>query len=354
MYMKATALPMRKLLTLTLLVGWLGMLAAQNVQAQELIEDRTKLAQTGMQFLSVSLDPRAAAMGSAMTAQDGAAISMFYNPAAMGYQKGALDVHLGQNQWISDIKYNFGAVSFRPANGAYGTVGVSLMSVSYGELLETVRVDNTQGFEDLGTFSPSSMAIGVGYAKALTDRFSVGTNLKWAHQSLGAATMELAGESGASPRREENSIGTMVVDFGVLYRTGFRSLNFAASIRNFSQELTYAEESFELPLAFRIGLSMDMADVLPLNSQYHSFKVAVDALHPRDNVEQVAIGGEYLFMDTIALRTGFRGPTAEQGLSLGAGLKHVFGDLGFGFDYAYQDFGLFSTVHRLGLRLNLK
>lgn len=355
---------MRRFVALVMLVSLCVAVQVPAVQAQEegggggvdLIEDRTKLAQTGMQFLSVSLDPRAAAMGSALTAaQRGGAVNMFYNPAGMRFMESGVDLRLGQNRWIGDIRYNYGGVAYRPAGGAYGTIGVSIRSVNYGDLLGTIRADNKQGFEDTGTFSPSALAVGLGYARTLTDRFSVGANVKYARQSLGPSIMRLesAGDLGSAVT-QDNTQGTVAVDFGVIYRTGFRSLNFAASIRNFSRELTYAEESFELPLTFRIGTSMDVMDVVAQGSEMHSLLLSVEAMHPRDNVEQVAVGGEYMFMETIALRAGYRGPRAEEGMSLGGGLRHSLGDLGFGFDYAYQAYGIFNNVHRLAINLNIK
>lgn len=42
-----------------------------------------KLAQTGMQFLSVGTDARAVAMGEAFTTIEGRSSSLFYNPACM-------------------------------------------------------------------------------------------------------------------------------------------------------------------------------------------------------------------------------------------------------------------------------
>ncbi len=46
----------------------------------------------------------------------------------------------------------------------YGVFGFSLMAVDYGEVQETIRADNDQGFIDLGTIRPSAFAVGAGYA----------------------------------------------------------------------------------------------------------------------------------------------------------------------------------------------
>ena len=129
-------------------------------------------------------------------------------------------------------------------------------------------------------------------------------------------------------------------------RTGFRSLNFAVNVRNFSGEIQYAEQNVELPLNFRMGLSMDLIDFAPQYEDTHSFLMSVDATHPRAYEEQVKVGGEYVFMNTLSLRAGYTYPTDEESVNLGAGLRLPIGDASFGFDYSYTDFGIFDTVHR--------
>lgn len=333
------------------LAAWLLLALMVPAAYAQLIEDRTKLAQTGMQFLTVPLHARAAAMGDAMTAQGGTSASLFYNPAGMALMTERAEFALGQTQWIGDIDYSFGSAAFRPAGGRFGTIGVSVVAIRYGELFETIRADNTQGFEDLGTFSPSAFAAGLGYARSLTDRFSVGGQIKYVRQSLGASTMSA---EGGDLVMQDNNVGTLAVDFGVLFQTGFRSLNFAVSARNFSQELAYEEENFELPLSFRIGVSANVMDLAGWEATTHSVLLTVDAEHPRDYVEQVRAGAEYQFMNTLALRVGYVTPTDEEGVSLGAGIQQALSGIGFGFDYAYTRFGAFGNVHRLALEIGLQ
>lgn len=323
---------------------------AGDLMGQGMLEERTKLAQTGMQFLSVSVDARAAAMGDAMTAQDVSSVAMFYNPASMASMNHSVHVALGRNQWIAGINHNLASIAFRPANGAYGTVGFSLLSVDYGELLGTIRSDTEQGFTDTGTFSPTSLAAGVGYAREISDRFAVGAHVKYARQALGSSVMSI--NNAGNRTEQDNSVSTMAVDFGVLYRTGFRSLNFAVSARNFSRELTYAEESFELPLSFQVGVAMDLMDFTAFDQNIHSFMIAADAMHPRDYMEQARVGAEYVFMNTLALRAGYVFPVDEQSINLGAGLQLALGGIGFGFDYTYTEFGTLGNVNRLSLQLS--
>ena len=308
---------------------------------------RDRLAQTGMKFLSISVDPRMAALGDASTALTNSSASMFYNPAGMARINGLSHLSLNQVQWVGDFEYSAGSVALRPYEGQYGVVGISILMASYGEVTETIRTNNEEGYVDIGTFSPSALAFGVGYAQAITDQFSFGGHLKYARQSLGRSTMRLA-ESG-DPVRSSNEEGTIVGDFGVLYNTGFRSLTFAFSVQNFSRELTYAQESFELPLTFNVGVAMDVMDFSSMDSDMHQFNVALDARRPRDYDEQIKLGGEYVFMDLLALRGGYVLPTDEQGVSLGAGLNLSISNVAFTANYAYTQFGRLGNVNRIGV-----
>ena len=134
-----------------------------------------KLAQTGMKFLSFSPDARAAALGDAVTAKTGGASSLFYNPAGMARLEG-MNLSAGQANWIAGITYN--AVSVAYASDA-GVFGISIMNVDYGEMQGTIRSTNTAGYTDTELFTPTASAIGIGYAIAPTDRFSVGGQIKF-------------------------------------------------------------------------------------------------------------------------------------------------------------------------------
>lgn len=343
---------MEKFLSIITFVVFVIGVSASGLYAQMPDEiERQRRAQTGMKFLSISTDARTAAMGGASTAREGSSISMFYNPAGMASLTDAVHASFGHVQWIGNYSYNAGSVAYSPSEGLWGVFGISVMAAEYGDFIETIRTDETaSGFRELGRFSPSVSAVGLGYARALSDRFSVGAHVKYASQSLGHSAMSVGN---GNVTRESNDVSTLAVDFGVLYRTGYQSLNFAMNVRNFSQELTYAQESFELPLTFNVGVSMDVLDFSQVDSGMHSLLVAVDARRPRDFSEQLKVGTEYVFMDMLALRAGYVFPTDEQGINLGGGLTVTVGNIGLGADYAYTQFGLFGNVNRVSLQLSL-
>jgi len=332
----------------TWLIAGTAFILLSNANAQQ-----QKLAQTGMKFLSVSLDARASALGESFTSLESGASAMFYNPAGMSRITNYTSVSLGLTNYIADIKYMYGAVAFAPFNGEYGVLGINFESVDYGQLQATIRYDNDQGYLDAGTFSPTAMAVGVGYAKAISEKFSVGGNIKYVRQSLGTGIIGDAvtvGSNGTpSGITADAKKDVMAFDFGVLYKTGFKSLDFGMDVRNFSREVTYIRDGFQLPLTFKIGISFNAFDLLNTDKNMHSLLLTLDASHPRDYGEQVGIGAEYTFMNLVSLRVGYQSPNDEKGISAGLGLKHSFSGFDFSFDYAYTTFGIFNQVNQFSI-----
>ena len=331
---------MKRFYTWTLVFGMVSFVGTFPLFAQQ------KLAQTGMKFLNVGLEARAVALGEAVTSNEGGSAAMFFNPASMARLQGSVSVQGGQARWIADIKHTFGSIAFSPSHGEYGVIGISVQSVDYGDFQETIRSANAQGFLDLGTFKPMALMVGLGYARALSDKFSVGGNVKYVRQSLGSVLNTTGGE------KEGNTTSVFAFDFGILYRTGFRSLNFGMTVRNFAKEVQFQKEGFQLPLTFRIGVSMNVLDLIQTDSKVHSFLLTFDAEHPRDFSELVRFGGEYVFMEFLSLRIGYISPADEQKLSYGVGLQKEFEGFGFGVDYALTPFGVFDNVQRFSLHFS--
>lgn len=310
-----------------------------------------KLGQTGMKFLSVSLDARGTAMGEALTAMNADATSMFYNPAGMARTTQLTTIALGQVEWIADIKHNFAAATISPSNGDYGVLGLMVQTVDYGDLQGTIRDgSNPKGYIDLGTFNPKATMIGLGYARALSEKFAVGGSIKWMHQNLGDGIIDVALDGSRTSRSDIAEV--FAFDFGMSYITGYKSLQFGVVIRNFSKEARYIDEGFQLPLTFRIGMMMDILDFLEVDKTTHQFLLSVEAEHPRDYVERVKMGGEYTFMQMFSLRGGFISHADEQQFSYGVGFQKTLGPVGLGVDYAYTPFSVFDNVHTFAVRFS--
>ncbi len=124
-------------------------------------------------------------------------------------------------------------------------------------------------------------------------------------------------------------------------------------LRNFSRELKYEQEAFQLPLTFRLGVSMNVLDIWDVNGAEQSLVLAADATHPRDYREQLSVGAEYTFMQLLSLRGGYMFYNDESGLTGGLGVRKDFAGVQFSLDYSYTPFGVFGNVQRFTLAVGL-
>jgi hypothetical protein len=304
-----------------------------------------KIAQTGFQFLSVGTDARATALGEAVTTVEGSPMALFYNPAGLAGVDSYVQFTANHMQWLSDIDYFSGALSFNPQHGRYGVLGLSFLYVDYGEIIGTVIAQNQQGFTETGTISPHAFALGLGYSRALTDRFAVGGHLKFVKQVLGDLVVP---EPDSGSTEVNFAKGVAAIDFGTIYKTGYKSLSFGMTVRNFSNEISYITEDFELPLTFKIGFSIDALDFWG-DPDGQSFLLSFDAINPRALGEFFSIGGEYQLMDVLSLRGGYVAGQDEYDITAGFGVKAYNIDL----EYSYTPFKSFEDVHRFSAKFKL-
>jgi hypothetical protein len=252
---------------------------------------QNKVAQTGLQFLKVDPNARAAGMGSAVNQASYDASAMFYNPAGMSKNVKEFDFLANQTQWIADINYTSLALA--------------------------------KTFEDIGTF---------GLHAIITDYGDI------IYQQLGSNLMP-------DGTTKENKVDGFGFDFGTIYYPGWHSFRFGVSARNFGGELTYEKESFELPLTFTIGVAMDVMDFVETENQ--TLLITIDAVHPRDFGERIHFGLEYTFLSMFAVRGGYKANYDIEDFSLGVGFFKDIGDVLVKIDYAYTNMEFFDGVNRL-------
>ena len=304
----------------------------------------SKIAQTGLQFLKVDVSPRAAAMGGAYMMIGADASAMFYNPAGIANipSDGNLDLFVGRTEWIADIAYS--SVAAAKNFGNIGVFGVSATFADYGDIHGTRVAATASGFEETGLLDVGAYAVGLTYARKLSDKFTVGGQVKLVNQNLGSNAVQIAG---GDPTNRENDVTGVGYDFGTIFYPGFRSFRFGMSVRNLSAELEYEKEGFQLPLTFTIGVAIDLMDFIGTENQ--SLLLAIDAIHPRDFEERLNVGAEYLLMDMFALRAGYKFNYDEEGVTAGLGFQQQLSGVKLKLDYAYADFGVFDTVNRFSV-----
>ncbi len=318
-----------------------------------------KSAQSGMPFLTIDVSGRTAAMGSAGSCIANDASAMFFNVAGLAYVQG-LDVMVNQTTWIVDTKQYSGGVAYNM--GRVGTFGVSFVWMDYGDFKETVPYSGfdidkrKKGYEAMGNFNVNEYAVGLSYARKISNSFSFGGQVKYAMEDLYQGKKfliydpRLGIEVGSAIKDQ-----VIAFDIGTMYYTGWKDLRFGMSIRNFSRQGKFVDQRYELPLTMTMGVAMDVLSIfMPPENKQH-LTVAVDALHPRNWTERVHVGVEYSLFDMLYIRGGYKFNYSEESFCGGIGVSKYMGNYGLRLDYAYSDFGeYFGSVHRLTLGFNWK
>ena len=320
-------------------------------------------------FLKIGIGPRGTAMGGAFVAHVNDVSALYWNPAGIA-SINALEVSVTHTDWILDFGHNFFAVAYPMGN--LGTIGLSLNSLSMGDM------ERTSPSEPNGTgsfFSASDMALGLAYARRLTDRFAVGVKVKFVQESI-----------------SYSSASTIAVDAGTQFETAFYGMRIGMSISNFggkmtlkgTDQLTKADidevigsnpmkearletEGWSLPLLFRVGASLDV-----LKRDYATLTCNLDYNDPRDVNPYGTFGAEYSWNNILFLRGGInyfpedfdeQQLADEEELVLSYGIRLSFG-AGLNLkvpgiasrvklDYAYTDLGILTTVHSFSFTFGL-
>ncbi|MCH7612784.1 MAG: PorV/PorQ family protein [Candidatus Marinimicrobia bacterium] len=313
----------------------------------------TGVGTTAASFLEVGVGSRAVAMGGAFVAVANDASGIYWNPAGISrLRKGEfIFEHI---DWLIDVNFNHVGVVIPLQR--YGSFGAFVTSVTIPRM-EVRTVEYADGTGEF--FNASNLVFGLSYAKNLTDRFSLGMNVKY-----------------ISERIWHEQAQSIALDIGTLYHTGLGSLVIGACISNFgssmqldgSDLIIYYDadplidgnndrimgklltDEWPLPLNMQFGVSYTF-----LNSKATKLVMAVDAIHPINNTESVNAGFEWGFFNTFFIRGGYKAlgqQDSEEGLTLGGGLRYkLFGSSTIRIDYAYADFGRLEDVQRFTLFL---
>jgi len=309
-----------------------------------------KSAQAGFAFLALPTDARSAALSGAGVGMTGSASGIFTNPATLAFFTGreAFFTHVS---WIVETKNDAGGVALKIPG--HGTVGVGFQTFDAGTFNRTAVDPNpaSPGYRDLGTFKTSNYALSFAYGFKITDRFAVGGVAKLAHQDLGAGDVFVGGQKQTVNNRK-NALG---VDLGTYFNTGFRNTVMAMSVQNFSAELRYQQEQFELPRNIRLGILFDLVSLWGRTPAPHHLDLAVDVSNPIDFDERALLGLEYTFQRAgspfgVSLRGGYKTNHDTEDFSGGGGIRfRTESGKGVKLDYAFKHFDrkFFDSVHVL-------
>jgi len=284
---------------------------------------QAKVGTTGAQFLELGVSARAMGMAEAFTSVSDDVSAIYYNPAGLTSLLGR-EFAVTYIDMPADVNYGF--IGFgMPLEAVGGVIGVGAFGLSSGEMVE-YTMTNGEHPEGTGrTFGWNDIAVAVSYGRYLTDRFSIGISAKYIGEFV----------------HDYNANGWSV-DVGTLYDTGHRGFKIGMAITNFGPDLTMISNSYPLPINFKFGGAINV-----IEGEQHLVTFAAEGAHPSDNLEKYNTGLEYTFQENFSLRVGHRFNYDVDGFTAGGGVRLPFGeDSEISVDYAYQDYGILTQVHR--------
>lgn len=313
---------------------------------------QSKVGTTAANFLTIPVGPRAGGMGGAMVAMSGDASSLYWNAGAVSRLPQS-EFNVAYSSWLAGTSYNWASLAFKL--GDDDAFGLSINQLDYGE--EEITTENQP--EGTGQkWKANDIAIGVSYAKNLTDRFSIGGTLKYIRQTIW-----------------NESATAFALDIGLLFTTQLDGLRIGMNIANFGTEMQMSgkdllqpididpvnagnnskitgslnTDSWTLPLNFTVGLGYDA-----IKAKDWKLQLGVDAVYPNNQTSHLNVGGELIWSNMVALRAGYNSlfkEAADERFSAGVGLQYDFGAFKAKVDFSQTNYELFKDVTRVALTI---
>jgi hypothetical protein len=269
-------------------------------------------ASIGFPILDMGAGARALGMGEAFTAVADDSSAIYWNAAGLGTIRNA-EAALTYTQWFMDTMFSQFLFAFPLPNG---TIGADVTYMSLGE----VPLRDIYGISTQSVY-PYMLGGSLGYGISF-GAISAGAAIKVISQSMGSA-----------------SNAAFAADAGALFKAGIFSAGLV--MQNMG-----SGDGISLPMNAKAGIA-----IKPLDSTQHRLLFAVDSQYLFKDAFSLSAGVEYVYMDLLALRAGYKegfGPIDLEGL------KGVSGGLGVKFsglnvDYAIVPYGDLGVTQRVTL-----
>ncbi|MBK7212956.1 MAG: PorV/PorQ family protein [Bacteroidales bacterium] len=288
--------------------------------------------------------------------------SMYTNIAGLAFTQ-KTELIFSHTQWLKGSGININTFGLAQKVGDAGVLGLSMMSLKFGDLPITTTELPEGG---IGTFSPNYMNINIAYAKAFSNSIYGGFNLKVISESISdmAATGVAidAGIQYVTGEKENIKFGISLKNIGPTMRFKGDGLSIRTLLPGQDDEFTLEQRSadFELPSQLNIGASYKF-----IFNDMHSLSLAGAFISNSFYKDQYVFGAEYELKNYLLLRGGY---TYEEGITKDADRTTVFtgpsGGLSvqvplnkekgsiFSVDYSYRATDPFQGSHTIAARLS--
>jgi long-subunit fatty acid transport protein len=319
----------------------------------EKVYSQTYTGSSAGQFLKIEVGARSVGMGGAYVAVANDASAIFWNPAGIAKLKNN-SVSLSHTLWFAETNHDFAGLVLKISEGQAIALSYNSLSMPDMKVTNEVYQDGTGEY-----FSASDIALGLSYSLNITNEFSIGFTGKYVSQNIW-----------------HMNASAFALDVGVMYNSPIEGLTLGMAITNVGSQIKYEGEdnfiyysydqklngnsdniyseikmdSWDLPMLFKVGLAYQL-----ISSEWNSFLISCDAVHPNDYSEYVNIGFEYGYRELFFLRGGYKSLfkiDSEEGLTGGVGVLYYLTDLvPMSVDYSYSDFGRLNDIHRFSVEI---
>jgi len=308
------------------------------------------LGQSGVNFLQIGAEPRGVALGGAITADVFGGDALYWNPAGAVFVDN-MDISIAHTNYFMDTQLMYGAVVKKI--GEYNAIGVSLTSF-YMDEMEITTVYESEGTGEF--YDAGDLAIGVSFARSLTNRFTFGITAKYVHEYIW-----------------HDNASQLALDVGSRYQTDFLNLRIGMVVRNFGGKLKFSGEEidqrieeelardqennprverltpdFRMPQVFQMGIAFE-----PIKMNTNRLTIFIDVNVPSDNTERIACAAEYGFLKMAFLRAGYRMNYDIGDFSFGGGVDLHIAGVNAVLDYAYSTNGVLGDIQQFGFRFEM-
>lgn len=335
--------------------------AFQNNFAQQ-----DRVITTGVPFLLIAADARAAGMADIGVATSPDAYSQQWNPAKYAFATEKIGIGVSYTPYLTDLvnDISLGQLNYYNRISEKSAFGGSLRYFSLGD------IELRQNFDDVpNVVSPNELAVDVSYALKLSERFSTSVAFRYIRSQLripdtqgdASAASSFAFDVAGYYQSEEEAYDS----FNGRWRGGFNFQNLGPKI-NYDADVSDLTSNF-LPANMRlgggfdfifdeynkIGLNAEVTKLLVPTSQITEDMTAEERQKAIDDYQRIgwvsgifqsfgdapdgfseelreftwALGAEYNYQDSFALRLGYFNEHETKGarkyFSFGAGFKYT-------------------------------
>jgi len=316
-----------------------------------------KSGTTVAQFLKIGAGARAMGMAGSFVAQSDDAFSLYWNPAGLA-KVNDVAFSVTHADWFAGIDYQF--FGFVLPVSKSSSIGIQAIVLNMDQI-EITTIDEPHGTGEF--YNASDLALGVSYGTWLTDFFALGVSTKFIYQEIyneSASTVAFDIGSILDIPYSGMKLGMNFSNFGGRMQLDGRDLTREFDLNpnntlNDGVEARLKTESWELPVNFAVGLSMDIiggkSDFLQIED--NRLIASFTGNHPSDGQEYGSLGLEYVLKDIIALRGGYRINRDIEKFFYGVGLKAPLSGVIFYFDYSLASFDQLDYVHIFSASVSL-